>query len=98
MPFDPSKVLRFEIVLTLIVAPLLIWLALYSAHRWWSVNSRPALPWLKTLRWISWIFGVVLLLLSMTRRPFPWVYGIAVVAFSNGLSIPEGWVKRRFLS
>jgi len=98
MPVDPLRVSRIEIMTTLIVLPLVIWLALYFAHRWWSVNLLPALPWVKMLRWIGWAFGVTLLLLSLTGGQLPWVYGIAMTAFSAGLSIPESWIKRRFLS
>lgn len=96
MPFDASKVLRVEITFTLALLPLVIWLAFYTAYRWWSFNSRPLLPWLKTLRWISWVFGLFLLFLSLGLAHFSWVYGTAMTTFSIGLTIPEGWVKRRF--
>jgi len=97
MPVDPSKVSRIEITTALIVLPLVIWLALYLAQRWWSINSCLALPWLRTLRWIGWIFAVALLLLSLTSH-LPSVYCIAMTAFSAGLSMPESWIKSRFLS
>lgn len=98
MLFEPSKVSRIEITSTLFALPLIIWLILYLSRRWWSVNSRPALPWLKTLRWIGWVVGVALLLLSVTGSRLPWVYGIAMATLSVGLSIPESWITRRFLS
>jgi len=81
MTFDASKVMRIEIVATLMTSPLVIWLALYLATRWWSVNSRPALAWLKCLRWIGWGTGVVLVLLSLVRESFPWIYVIAITGF-----------------
>jgi len=98
MPFELSRVSRIEIASTLFVLPLAIWLSLYLAQRWWSVNSRPALPWLKTLRWIGWVSGVALLLVSFTGSHLPWVYGVAATTFSAGLSIPESWIRSRFLS
>jgi hypothetical protein len=98
MFFEPSKASRIEITATLLVLPLVILLSLYLAQRWCSINSRPALPWLKTLRWMGWAVGTVLLFLSLTGSRLPSVYGIAMLAFSAGLSIPESWVKRRFLS
>lgn len=98
MHFEPSKVSGIAIPLTLFVLPLIVWLALYLAQRWWSVNSRPALPWLKALRWTGWAVGVALLVTSLTGGRLPWVYGIAATTFSAGLSIPESWIKRRFLS
>jgi hypothetical protein len=94
MNFDPSKLSRIEIPATLSLLPLLILLVFYLAHRWWSVNWRPALPWLRTLRWIGWGLGSLLSLLSLTGGHFP-VYGMAMTSFSVGLSIPESWVKRR---
>ena len=96
MLLDASRVLRIEIVLPLMFLPLLIWLALYLAARTWSVNCRPALPWLRALRWIGWALGVVLLTLSLVRDHFSWYYGIAMGTFSIGLNIPESWIKRRF--
>jgi len=96
MSFDPSKVLRIEITFTLMLLPLLIWLALYLAYRWWCFNLRPVLPWLRTLRWIGWGFNVLSVLLWIASPHFSLVYGIAMMTFSVGLSIPEGWVKRRF--
>lgn len=96
MPLLHSRVLRIEITFTLIVLPLLVWLALYLAHRWWNVNLRLALPWLKTLRWTGWGIGGVLLLLSLGGNNFLWFYGIATATFSAGFSFPVSWVKRRF--
>ena len=97
MLFEPSKVSRIEITSTLFLLPLIIWLILYLAQRLWSVNLLPALPWVKTLRWAGWALGVALLLLSLTGGQLPWGYGIAMTAFSAGLSIPESWIKQRFL-
>ena len=96
MAFDTSKVFRIEIIAILVASPLIIWLGLYLAARWWSVNSRTALPWLKCLRWIGWGGGLVLVLLSLVREGFPLFYGIAMATFSAGLSIPKGWIKHRF--
>lgn len=96
MLFEPPKLSRIEFASALFVLPLVIWLTLYLAQRWLSVNSRPALPWLKTLRWVGWAVGVVLLALSLTGGRLPSVYGIAMTAFSAGLAIPESWIKRRF--
>jgi hypothetical protein len=98
MLFEPSKVSRIEITSTLFLLPLIIWIALYLAQRWWSVNLRPALPWVKTLRWVGWASGIALLVLTLTGGHLPWVYGIAMTGFSAGLAIPESWIKRRFLS
>jgi len=62
--------IAYRITSALFLLPLIIWLTLYLAQRWWSVNLRPALPWFKTLRWVGWTFGVALLLLSLTGGHF----------------------------
>jgi hypothetical protein len=93
MAFDASKLLRIGIMATLIALPLIIWLALYLAASWWSVNSQPALGWLIRLRRIGWTFGVALLLMSLARRGILF-YGITITTFAAGLSIPESWIKR----
>jgi hypothetical protein len=79
-----------------IVLPLILWLAMYLAARWWSINWRPILPWLRILRWLGWGFGGVLVLASMVRNVFPITDGVLILTFSAGLSMPESWVKRRF--
>ena len=97
MPLD-STLLRIEFVFTLMLLPLVVLLVFYLAHRWWSINWRPALPWLRTLRWLGWGLGMLLMFLSLSRAQFLFSYGLAITAFSAGLSIPESWIKRRFVS
>jgi hypothetical protein len=94
MAFVPSKLL----VVDALILPLLIWLIVYLAGQWWAVNSRPILPWLKTLRWIGWGSGVILFALSFALSHISPLYGLAMTTFSAGLSIPEAWIKRRFSS
>ena len=96
MNIDGSKVLGIEVMSALIAAPMLVWIALYGASRWWSIGLRPALPWLRTLRWASWGLAIALYITHFAREHFPWAYGAAFVAFSAGLALPESWVKRRF--
>jgi hypothetical protein len=71
MNIDASKVLAIEITSTFIILPLILWLTLYVAFRWWSINPRPVLPWLRTLRWLGWGFGIVLLLVHLANDRFP---------------------------
>jgi hypothetical protein len=98
MPFDPSKILRIEIASALMALPLVIWLALYLTYRWWSLNLGWTLQWLETLRRVSWVFSVILAILSAARDHFPFVYAIAMFTFSAGISMPERWVRRRGLT
>ncbi|HEV2400107.1 MAG TPA: hypothetical protein VGS27_24425 [Candidatus Sulfotelmatobacter sp.] len=95
MSIDASKIAGIKFTLAFFALPLISWLAMYLATRWRSVNWRPILPWLKILRWVGWGCGTALFLTSLARNVFP-VYGVIILGFSAGLSIPESWVKRRF--
>lgn len=95
MSLDASNVAAIEVASAFFALPLAFWLAMYIAARWWSIKWRPILPWLKILRWFSWGGGVALFLTSLVRNTFP-SYGLLMLGFAAGLSIPESWVKRRF--
>ena len=92
MSIHPSKVFG----LVVLALPLAFWLTIYWAARWWSINWRPILPWLKFLRWVGWGCGTAMVLISLARSVFPVGYGVIILGFSAGLSLPESWVKRRF--
>lgn len=96
MPFEISRVSRIEIGFALLALPIVLWLILYLAHRWWSVNSRPALPWPRTVRWISWGLGVALFVVSLVSRKVAFD-GIALLGCAAGLSTPERLIKRQSL-
>jgi hypothetical protein len=96
MRIDPSKVAAIEFASAFVALPLVFWLAMYVAARWWSINWRPILPWLKILRWVSWGCGVALGFASLARNIVPSSYLLLTLGFSAGLSLPESWVKRRF--
>jgi hypothetical protein len=95
MHIGASKLLAIEITSLFLALPFIVWLALYIAARWWSINLRPVLPWLNILRWVGWGLGVALSLIYLGLDRFP-AYGGAMITFSIGLSFPQGWVKRRF--
>jgi len=96
MSIDASKVAAIEFASVVLALPLAFWFAMYMASRWWAINWRPILPWLRILRWFSWACGVALFLTSLARSSFPTSYGVFTLGFAAGLSIPESWVKRRF--
>jgi hypothetical protein len=96
MDFHGSQVLAIEIGSVLTLAPLIVWLALYVTARWWSIDLRPALQWLRMLRWVAWGSAVVLLVAYMVHGHFPLAYAAAMFTFQLGLALPESWVKRRF--
>jgi hypothetical protein len=91
-----SHTFTIVIVSFLVVAPLLLWLALYAAARWWSVNLRPTLRYLRAVRWVGWSFGIILFLVHWIRDDFSASYGIALLTFAVGLAMPESWVKKHF--
>jgi hypothetical protein len=88
MHIAASKILAIQISSSLIALPFFVWLALYAAARWWTIDLRPVLPWLNLLRWIGWASAIVLLTLSLARDHFPMVYGQAMTSFSLGLLFP----------
>jgi hypothetical protein len=97
MSIDSSKLLAIEVFALFSFLPHIVWLSLYVAFRRWPVDARAILRWLKILRWESWGFAGILFLLALARNHFP-IYGLAISAFSTGLSFPESWLKRRLAS
>ena len=93
---DGHKLLAIEIGSVVAAAPMIVWFALYVAARWGTIGLASVLPWLRILRWVTWGLAVALFIAHFTHDRFPWAYGAAVFAVSAGLSLPEGWVKRRF--
>jgi uncharacterized protein involved in cysteine biosynthesis len=81
--------------LLVVSAPFVVWLLLYLASHWWSADLRPASSWLRVLRWLTWIAGLALMLVSLAPNHLLFSYGAAISSFSMGLSFPEDWVKRR---
>jgi hypothetical protein len=96
MNLDGSRVHLIETYLAVGASPLIVWLALYAAVRWWSIDLRPVLPWLRTLRWLGWGLAIALLVTHLAHDHFSVAYGLAMSSFQLGLALPESWVKRRF--
>ena len=84
---------------SLIVAPLILWLFLCVVAKTSSRELRGILPWIRVLRWVGWSLALVLFLLALVTDDFQHflVYAIAIGAFSTGLALPEGWLKRNFV-
>ena len=84
-----------------LASPFIVWLALYVAARWGSIGLRPTLSWFRILRWVSFAAGIAFFLTYLFHGHFLGHfldYGLAMVTLSAGLSFPERWVKRRFVS
>lgn len=85
-----------EIGLSVLAAPMLLWLGLYSAFRWWSLSLRPILPFLRVARYAVWSIGAILFFIHFVLDDFSSSYGIAVVTSSIELGVLESWVKEQF--
>jgi hypothetical protein len=95
MNFDASKLLVIGITSLLVIAPFVVWGALYVAVRKWSLDLRSLLPWLRGFRWVVWSCGLLLFVGYFAGGHFPWVYPSAVSTFSAGLYFPERWLKEQ---
>jgi hypothetical protein len=97
MKTEGARMLAIWICLPLIIAPFFLGFALKAAARRWVLDLRPIYPLIKALRWTAWISGAVLWVIHLTGPLFrgEWAYGMALIAFSIGLSFPERWLKER---
>jgi hypothetical protein len=81
-------------------APLLGLGILAVIARLLKPDLRTVLPWLRALRWIAWIVGVLFIgreFLGMHRYYWPFSpIGGGLVPCSIGLGVVEAWVKRRY--
>jgi len=95
MNLEGARLLGIGIWIFLILAPFVIWLALYVAARWWSFGLQPLVPWMRTFRWITYGSGIALGLAHFTSAHFyhDFTCAAAVLTFSIGLSFPENWLK-----
>jgi hypothetical protein len=65
----PGRTLTLIEVLAIAAVPFAAKAALVIVARIWKVNLRPALPWLRTVRWAVWLVGMPLALLAAIRPP-----------------------------
>ena len=87
--------LRLIVTVLIVAAPFALWLGLYSAARWRSVNLGATLPWIVGLRWVAWAAAGALFMIHLSRESFPGSYGMAGLMASAGLYSVAEWVKRR---
>jgi hypothetical protein len=63
--------------------------------RFRGANLRQALPWLRGLRWVAWLLGLMFILAALAyHRPY-FQIGTSMAIASAGWGISEQWVKRR---
>ena len=97
MNFDGSKLLVIGISSLLIIAPFIVWGALYVAVRKWSLDLQSLVPWLRGFRWVVWSCGLLFYIGYFAGGHFPRVYAGAVATFSIGLYFPEKWLKEQLV-
>ena len=90
-----SKLLVIGITSLLIVAPFIVWGALYVAVRKSSLDLQSLVPWLRGFRWVVWSCGLLFFIGYFAGGHYPWVYPSAVATFSAGLYFPERWLKEQ---
>jgi len=91
-----SKLLVIGISSLLIIAPFIVWAALYVAVSKWSLDLQSLVPWFRGFRWVVWSCGLFLFIGYFAGGHFRWVYPSAVATFSVGLVFPEKWLKEQF--
>jgi hypothetical protein len=68
--------------------------------RVWKPDLHAILPWLRGLRWMAWIVGVLFIspeFLGIHRYYWPFFpIGGGLVPCSIGVGVVEVWVKRRY--
>jgi hypothetical protein len=71
--------------------------------RFWKTNPRVTLPWLRALRWLTWLIGLSLVaavfayphLLAFPHLSLYPSIGMSLLTASAGLGISEDWVRRK---
>jgi hypothetical protein len=100
MNISETRLVGVGIVVLSVIAPFVLWLAMYAAERWQSLDLHPLLPWVRRLHLLTLSLGVALyagyLVIGDFHRPA--IYPVAVLGFAMGLYFPANWLKRRAAS
>jgi len=88
--------IQHKLVLALIFfgSPYVPLLALYLTARYSAINIRIIVPWIRALRWLTWLTTGVLLLIGIVRPHFP--YGFLSLGVSSGVMAIDLWAHARF--
>jgi hypothetical protein len=77
-------------------APFMLWLALYVVARYSAINMRRTVPWVRAIRWATWLTTLVLFLVHFVWSHFPAMYAFLSLSFSSGVILVDSWAIRRF--
>jgi len=80
------------------VLPFALYGALMLVARIWKVNLRGTLPWLKALRWVSWLAGVPMAVAGLSDR-YRWLSPVGIslaVSAQMGFAIVSSYIRRRY--
>ena len=100
MNISEAKFVGVGIVVLSLIAPFVLWFAMYAAARWRSLDLRPLLPWMRRLHLLTLSLAVDLSGRYLVIGDFhhPSIYPIAVLAFAMGFYFPANWLRRRAAS
>jgi general stress protein CsbA len=92
-----AKQLATAVGVTLVIAPLALWLSFFYLAKFSSIDLRRALPWLRVLRWVAWILATPFMFAAIVNDSYHhfFVYGCGLFSFSAGLSFSQNWLKKR---
>jgi hypothetical protein len=78
---------------------MIIWVIFWAIDKTSSMKPRVILPWIRRLRWVTWISAMVLFFGAFLVDHFLVFprYAIALSTFSIGMAMPEGWLKRKIV-
>jgi len=90
-----NKLFGTIICLTIVVAPLILWLALDVASKNSSAKLRRIRPWIRALHWVAWSCAALLFSLALIEDNPHHValFASAVLVFSSTLGLIENWLK-----
>ena len=100
MNISEARLVGVGIVVLSVIAPFVLWFAMYAAARWRSLDLRPLLPWMRRLHLLTLSLGVALYVGYLVIGDFhrPSIYPVAVLGFAMGLYFPANWLRRRTAS
>jgi hypothetical protein len=77
-------------------SPFILWYVLYLVTRYSAINMRRVVPWIRFLRWITWLTTGALFLMNLGLARFPSHYAFLSLGFSSGVGLIDSWAIKRF--
>ncbi len=83
--------------LAIAATPFAAWGILGIAARFWKMDLRATLPWLRVFRWTLWLIGMPLIVTALVSHKYYWCFPIGMSLTSSSILFGPvaGWVKKR---